>query len=123
MASSYWKSEAQFQSYCYKWYDREYPQLRGRLFMIYNNPPNAIVGGMLVSMGLRKGVSDLLFLPIPRTIVWIELKIGNKPQTDDQKEFEKLVSDMGWKYYLVREEIEKFKQLIDNIIINPKEYT
>jgi hypothetical protein len=120
--ASKWKSEAEFQSTCFKWYDKEVcnikPHLRGRLMLLYNNPPNKIIGPMLVSMGLRKGAADHLFLYSPGKIAFIEFKIGYKTQSEEQVEFEKMVVSLGWEYYLVREEIEVFKALIKRLTYN-----
>lgn len=60
----------------------------------------------LVSQGLRSGVSDmLLFLPMPKSpdkIIFVEVKNPEKwKQSDNQKKFEKRVTDSGYEYHLV----------------------
>src|SRR5688572_8416314 len=96
-----WKSEAEYQAECFKLFDKEFPSLRGRLILIYNNPPNAIVGAMLKSMGLRKGTSDHLFFISFKRIAFIEYKIGYKKQSEEQEAFEILVKNFGFEYYLL----------------------
>lgn len=79
--------------------------------LLYNNPPNAIIGPKLITMGMQKGASDFIYL-IPVTVAFIELKIGYRPQSPDQKVFQAMVESIGFGYYLVREELEVFQQTI-----------
>lgn len=113
-----WKSEAEYQTHCFKWFDKNMQHQRGQLMLFYNNPPNAIVGSKLISMGLRRGASDFLYL-ISREIHFIELKIGYKIQSDDQIGFEKMVTSLGWKYHLCRSklygDIHPFVNLVKNL--------
>jgi hypothetical protein len=117
---SNWKSEAEFQAACYRWYMREVEEEEwGRLIGIYNNPMNI---SQLISMGLRPGISDFLYYPEGilevdnmvwvRPSVWIELKIEGKKQNPNQLKFEPMVKRFGHQYYLVTEDIEIFKSLI-----------
>lgn len=60
----------------------------------------------LVTQGLRSGVSDMVvFLPMPTKpdkIIFVEVKNPKKwKQSDNQKKFEKRVTDSGYEYHLV----------------------
>ena len=112
MKTSRWKSEAEFQAYCTKEFDKRYPEFRGRLILQYNNPPNKVMAGILVSMGLRRGVADQLFRS-PDGNVWIEYKIAGEKQSEHQEAFEKRVREWGDEYYLVVEEPEIFFNIIN----------
>lgn len=111
--NSQWKSEAEFQSACFKWFDKTYPELRGRLIGIFNNPKNA---SQLISMGLRPGIADMLFFPDDGSVVWIELKIGYNKQSDNQISFEHRVTSFGHKYFVVSESLDIFQNLIKTYI-------
>lgn len=110
-----WKSEAEFQATCTKWFDKTFPDKRGQLMLLYQNPPNAIIGAKLISMGLRHGSSDHLYAYDYKCIAWIEYKIGYNTQSDAQEEFQKLVERLGFEYYLIKNDIEDFKGLIANL--------
>lgn len=111
MSKSKWKSEAEFQSFCTKEFDRRYPELRGRLILQYNNPPNKVMAGILISMGMRRGVADQLFRS-PVGNVWIEFKIKGGRQSDFQKDFEASVRGWGDYYELIEEDETLFFNVI-----------
>ncbi len=100
-----YKSEAQLQSRCYTEWTRKYPNERGQLFLIYNNPPNAIVAGLLKSMGLRRGVSDMVYFGPGRSLWWMEFKLPGKEQSKEQEAFEHMCKEWGFGYLLVDSEL------------------
>lgn len=110
-----WKSEAELQATCTLWFDEFYPAQRGRLMLLYQNPPNAIIGAKMITMGLRAGSSDHLYLYGFHSIAWIEYKIGYKTQSTVQEQFQKLVESLGYEYYLIKNDIEVFKALIKRL--------
>lgn len=86
-----------------------YPDERKRLFSVNNNSVNRIKGAIMKTLGVVKGVSDLIYLN-PRTlkITFIELKVAKTGrQSKDQKEFEKMVTSDGHEYVIVKS-IEDF---------------
>jgi hypothetical protein len=107
-----YKSEAELQSKCTIWYRNTHLDRQDDLILIYNNPPNARMGAILRSLGMRRGPSDqLYFAPInPITmlgkIVWVEYKIDGRKQTPEQIAFEKKVKLYGCDYVLIRDETE-----------------
>lgn len=61
----------------------------------------------LISTGLKKGVSDLIVL-MPKRVIFVEVKTPTGSQSPDQKEFESLVKNLGFEYYLIRS-LQDFK--------------
>lgn len=127
MSKSQWKSEAEYQAACYRWYQSYVHEDEwGRLIGIYNNPPNI---AQLISMGLRPGISDFLyFAPLQKfshkidnetfikyergETVWIELKILGRKQNDAQITWERRVHSFGHRYHLCVEELSAFQDII-----------
>lgn len=68
----------------------------------------------LKATGLLAGVSDLIVL-LHEMCLFVELKNENGLQSEQQKEFEKTVTKLGFTYTLVRS-LEDFKSLINDYI-------
>lgn len=62
------------------------------------------------SIGLLSGASDLIVL-MPNRCIFVEVKTRIGRQSDNQKEFETRVKDLGFEYYLIRS-LEDFKEAI-----------
>jgi len=60
--------------------------------------------------GLLSGVSDLIILQ-PNKCIFIEVKTSTGKQSDKQKDFEQMVKDLGFEYFVVRS-LEDFKSLL-----------
>ena len=103
-------TEAKFQQECFMWHWNTYPNERGRLYMNYNNPKNKAHGAVLKGMGLIAGVADLSYL-CDGKMVYIELKTDKGVQSDKQKDFERLVIELGHEYHICRD-LEHFKRII-----------
>jgi len=59
----------------------------------------------LKAMGVLPGVPDLQFHwkePYHRKVLWMEMKVGNRPQADAQVAFELAVKLLGDEYHIVR---------------------
>ena len=63
-----------------------------------------------IKSGLMPGVSDLIVL-LPNVALFVEVKTMVGRQSDKQKEFESIVTGLGFKYFLVRS-LEDFKSII-----------
>jgi len=77
--------------------------------------PNERKGGYmamkdLLLTGLLSGVSDLVVI-LQGRVLFVEVKNSIGRQSDKQKRFEKQVSELGYKYYLVRS-LEEFKSIL-----------
>lgn len=110
-----YKSEADLQSKSNIWFEHTFPEQCGvapRLFLIYNNAPNAVVASLLKSMGLKRGISDMVyFVPGNRKRAWIEFKLRGKKQSEYQERFEILVRLWGDDYWVIYDEFQ-FKEMI-----------
>ena len=68
--------EGKIQSSIVKWFGETYPERRGALIAYFANPESKIQGGVMLSMGLMKDVSDLLYFATggSRYVVGFEIK-------------------------------------------------
>ena len=66
--------EGKIQASIVKWFGETYPLDRGRLFCYFANPESKIQGGVMVSMGLVKSISDLLYITSHHQLVSMEVK-------------------------------------------------
>jgi hypothetical protein len=64
----------------------------------------------LKATGLRAGVSDLMINHFGRWVC-VEVKTDIGKQSNEQKEFQQIVENLGTKYFLVRS-LEDFKQKV-----------
>jgi hypothetical protein len=108
--------ESELQQLCYTWFIRQYRAEEGRLWMQYNNPRSMQSGAFLKKQGMVSGVSDLAFIRLDGTMVFIELKVPKGKQSDNQKWWQSVVERCNSSYYIVRT-LEEFQELI-NLNIN-----
>lgn len=104
-------TEDQLQQKCVLLFKREIQiKEKGLIFSIPNGGSrNILEAKKLKETGLLRGVSDLIVI-LPNKILFIELKIEKGIQSDVQKEFERRVTVLGFKYYLIRS-LDEFKKL------------
>lgn len=119
-------TEIKMQSDCFLWFHNSFPAHRGRLRRIKNefdNYPRKTdldykkQGNENKATGVVRGDSDFYFINNP--LVFIELKLPGRTQSDPQKDFQKLVESYGYRYELIKSR-EAFKELILNLL-NGKE--
>lgn len=108
-------SEDRLQQECFLWFNNEYPKLRGLLFHVPNGGHrNAREGAKFKTMGVIKGVSDLIFLY--RGMSWLlELKTEIGFQSQNQLDWEDKVKEQGFEYYVIRS-VKEFQVIIEAII-------
>lgn len=73
-----------------------------------------IVVSKAVTFGFKKGVSDLIVI-ITKKVLFIELKTEIGKQREEQKNFEDIVTNLGFSYYIIRD-LENFKKIINKYI-------
>ena len=73
-----------------------------------------IVLSKAVTFGFKKGVSDLIVL-LPNNTLFIELKTDIGQQRVEQKEFQEIVTNLNYSYYIARN-LEDFKKIINKYI-------
>src|SRR5690606_32977742 len=105
-------SEDRLQQECFTWHWNNYPEERGLLFMVYNGLVSRIQGAQLLSKGMVKGASDMIYLRPGGKPLFIELKTETGTQSPAQKAWESTVTLAGYQYTIVRS-IEQFKSMID----------
>ena len=111
------RPEQDLQRACVKWFNLQYPEMHGLLFMCHQNASSRIQQSILKGLGLIAGVSDLILLS-PSGAVFIELKAGKNKQTDVQKEWQAKVEAYGYPYVVVNsleQFIEEVKQWLPDL--------
>lgn len=107
-------TEDQLQSDCFQWHWNTYPHERGMLFHVNQKARNKIEGNRMKAMGVVPGVSDLIYLrPLIIGPLYIEMKSENGTQSDEQKRFERIVTEFGYTYVICRS-LEHFIELVLN---------
>jgi hypothetical protein len=110
-------SENKIQQEIVLWYNNNFclkhHNPRQCIFSVPNDSINAIETKRKVNTGLMAGVSDLIILHNGECL-FIEVKTLSRKQSEKQKDFEKIVSFQGFKYYLVRS-LEDFKKIISSL--------
>lgn len=97
--------EDDIQKSCIKWFDYQYPKYSKNLFHPANGGfRNTIEASKFKTMGVRAGVSDLIFLKPNRFYhgLCIEMKTSKGKQQPTQEEFQKAVEEQGYKYIICR---------------------
>ena len=97
------RPEQDLQMACVKWFDLQYSHQKNRLYMNYNNSGSGQMGAINKAMGVRRGLSDLTYLLPNGKACFIELKIGSGRQSEYQKAFEAMVTDLGNDYRIARD--------------------
>lgn len=125
-------TELQFMAKCYMWFQEKLPEYRGQLFRVKNELDNKTVTfgrewtgtrwkaklsekdvrqlNENQTTGVYPGVSDFIFVG-RGFVAFIELKIPGGYQSQDQKDWQKLVQNYEHPYYVVKT-LEDFKKLI-----------
>ncbi len=116
------KTEAQLQYEIVVWFSQEFPDFRGLLFEVNNDTYNMKHAMKRRSMGMIKGISDLIFIiPNNGRIVGIELKANNSRHTkthiQSQINWGKTLIENGGNY-LITSSAGDVKTFINNLIRN-----
>ena len=107
------RDEQALQIACVTWFDLQYAAQSNRLYQNYNNPPSARIGGILKAMGMRRGVADLSYLLPDGRTCFIELKTDKGKQSDTQKAFQSMVTELGNDYHIART-VYEFMSIINS---------
>ena len=106
-------TEQQLQAACIQWFWNTYPSERRMLHCNNNNSADRISGNKAKAVGVVAGVSDLE-LVVKNAVMFIELKLPGKKQSEEQIDFELKVTERGHNYFIV-EYLEDFIELITKI--------
>jgi uncharacterized protein (DUF1697 family) len=111
--------ENKIQANCYQWYNNNYclkhHNPRGIMFSVPNElaGTNKIAMMQAKAMGLVSGVSDTIIILPNGNIVFCEFKDATGKQSEKQKEFESIVTNLGFEYKIIRN-LEDFKTWIQS---------
>jgi hypothetical protein len=83
------------------------------LFHVDNNSSNSITGNQKKSVGVVRGISDLV-LVCKGLVVFIEMKTEKGVQSTHQLGFERRLLERGHIYRVIRSE-EEFKDFIERL--------
>jgi hypothetical protein len=108
-------TEERLQSECYIWFHNTFPHLRGLLCYNLNNSRNKIAASVNKAMGLQSGRSDMVFY-YKGTAYHIELKVSPNGQSKEQKLWQKTVESQGFSYFIIKDSVDDFKNLINKLI-------
>ncbi|MBQ1819123.1 MAG: VRR-NUC domain-containing protein [Bacteroidales bacterium] len=112
------QEEHNIQAACVRWFGYAHPELRGLLFSVPNGGARSkATAGRLKAEGVVAGVSDLILL-VPccrakitennaaeieiRHALCIEMKTAKGRQSPEQKIWQRLVEEHGYKYAVCR---------------------
>lgn len=111
--------ESRIQQACVKWFDYEYTEIRKLLFAVPNGGyRSGLEAKIMHGEGVRAGVSDMILLVARKNYnsLCIEFKASDKSvQTDNQKEWQKLVEAHGSKYIVCRS-FDEFRTEMENYL-------
>ena len=103
--------ELKLQMACVRWFDFEYTSQRECLFMVNNENRSAQEAARNKKMGLRRGVSDMIYQAPNGQTLYIELKTPTGRISKWQKTFRDKVTAHGASYHVVRD-VQEFITLI-----------
>ena len=109
--------EHRIQSACVRAFRYKYPQFRHNLFAVPNGGRrDKVTGAKLKAEGALAGVSDLILLKSNSKYgaLLIEMKTPTGRQQESQKEWERLISQDGYKYVICRS--------VDNFLSEVEQY-
>lgn len=96
------------------WYHNAFPNRRGTLFEVNNNPENAIDGARRKAMGMVAGVADLCLIKPGGGVLFVEVKRPEGIQSPAQKNWQEVVEWFGAGYVIVRS-LEEFQQVVADL--------
>ena len=110
--------EHRIQCECVRAFRYKYPKLKHNLFSVPNGSRrDKITGAKLKAEGVLAGVSDLIFLKSNRFYgaLLIEMKTSKGKQQESQKEWQRLISQDGYKYVICRS-VSEFMQEVEDYL-------
>lgn len=109
--------EHRIQCQCVRWFNLQYPKLRGRLFAVPNGGKRDVTtAAKLKAEGVVAGVADLILLVRNSKYgaLLIEMKTRTGRQSDSQKEWQKIVG--GDYKYVVCRSVEEFINKVNSYL-------
>jgi hypothetical protein len=106
------REESLIQASCIEWFKNNYClKHHNPRFDIFSVPNEATWNNNnFKALGVRKGVSDLIVV-LNNKILFIEMKDPKGNQSEEQIDFEEVLTNLGHEYFIIRS-LEQFKKLI-----------
>lgn len=120
------QEEHNIQAACVRWFNLQWPQYRGLLFAVPNGGARSkATAGKLKAEGVVPGVSDLILL-VPKLMMiemnpfiicglCLEAKTPKGRQSPEQKEWQKKVEKLGYKY-AVFHSLDEFMAVVNEYL-------
>lgn len=112
--------EHRLQCACVRWFNLQYPALRGRLFAVPNGGRrDAATGARLKEEGVVAGVADLILLKSNSRYgaLLVEMKAGRGRQSPSQRQWQASVQDEY--LYVVCRSLNEFITQVKGYLENP----
>lgn len=107
--------ESNLQIACVKWFRMVYKEPEYLICTFPNGGSrNIVTASILKAEGSRAGMPDLVIFT-HRKCFFIEMKAKAGRQSENQKQVEKILTDLGFSYYLCRS-FDEFKLTVENEI-------
>jgi hypothetical protein len=107
--------ESNLQIACVRWFRLVYPEPRYLICTFPNGGSrNIVTASILKAEGSRAGMPDLVIFA-PNKCFFVEMKAKAGRMSENQKEIEKILTQMGFRYYLCRN-FDEFKNVVENEI-------
>lgn len=113
--------EHRIQQACVRWFNLQYPHLRGRLFAVPNGGRRDVVtGAKLKAEGVVAGVADLILLVTNKAFgaLLIEMKKPGGIQSAAQRQWQGIVTTNGEYKYVICRSIYDFMREIRDFLNN-----
>lgn len=113
--------EHRIQQACVRWFNLQYPYLRGRLFAVPNGGRrDAVAGAKLKAEGVVAGVADLILLVTNKAFgaLLIEMKKPGGIQSAAQRQWQEIVTRGGEYKYVICRSIYDFMREIREYLNN-----
>lgn len=113
--------EHRIQQACVRWFNLQYPYLRGRLFAVPNGGRRDVVtGAKLKAEGVVAGVADLILLVTNKAhgALLIEMKKPGGIQSAAQRQWQEIVTTNGEYKYVICRSIYDFMREIRDFLNN-----
>ena len=107
--------ETKLQQLCFVWFNNQYPELRKTMWHVQNEGKRSKYEQSIIkSLGVVPGVADLNWL-YKGVFYGIELKTPTGSQTKTQREWERVITQQGGIYVLIRS-LEEFKEFVGGVV-------
>lgn len=93
--------ELKIQAEFILWVQNEHPFYRLNIFSVDNNSQSVQRGALSKATGVKRGISDLIFICHNR-VLFVEVKTKTGTQSIDQINFQKTVNHFGHTYLIAR---------------------